>query len=114
MAEQQAEKFVILSTLVNDWPRGTVISRDQLKTYDRDHPDKVVHDAHDHLMAAGAIRPLQDSEKGLTQVPAPVGGLSAEAQLKLGALDATIEQMTRTMAALQDRLAFHQAAGSGP
>jgi hypothetical protein len=114
MSEQQAERFVVLSTLVNDWPRGTVIGRDQLKTYDRDHPDKVVHDAHDHLIGAGAIRPLRESEAGLAHVPAPAGGLSPETQLKLGQLDATIEHLTRTVAALQDRLAFHQAAGSGP
>jgi hypothetical protein len=112
--EAQSEKLVVLSTLVNDWPQGTVIDRRQLVFPDPrggDHPD---FDAHDRLRAMGAIRPLGEHEAGLSRVPLPQGGLSTEAQLKLGQLDATIDQLTRTVGSLSERFAFHAASGPIP
>lgn len=103
-----AEKVVVLSTLVNDWPQGSVIDRQDLVFHDPagKAPD---HDAYERLLAAGAIRPAQEGEHAMRRVPVAGGGLSAEAQLKLGQLDATIEHLARNVAALQDRLAFHRA-----
>jgi hypothetical protein len=102
------DKFVVLHTLVEDWPQGTVVTREQLRTRHRDDPDKVVHDAHDRLLALGAIRPVREGEEGLGRVPVPAGGLSTEAQLKLGQLDATLDQLARAVAARQERLDFHE------
>jgi hypothetical protein len=110
MAEQQAERFVVNHTLVENWPRGTVISRDQLRTRKQDDPDTVLHDAHDRLLALGAIRPAREGEEGLARVPVPEAGLSAEATLRLGQMDAEIEQLTRNLGALRERLAFHERA----
>jgi hypothetical protein len=103
------ERFVVLSTLLNDWHKGDVITRAQLRFANPARPEEV-YDGHDRLVSLGAIRPLLEHEEGLARVPLPSGGLSAEASLRLAQQDATIDQLTRAVTAVEDRLAFHAAA----
>jgi hypothetical protein len=122
MAEAEAEKYVVVSTMVNDWPQGTVIDRKALRVaegfdaYGRKstqlHTNEPTpaHDQLERLLALGAIRPAAEHEAALARVPVPQGGLSTEAQLRLGQQDAQLEQLTRQVAALGERLAFHRAA----
>jgi hypothetical protein len=106
---EQAEKVVVLSTMLNDWRQGEVINRSQLVFRDPRGGDNPDHDAYDRLVAAGAVRPLREGEEGLQSVPVPTAGLSTEAQLKLGQMDAQIDQLTRNLSAMKERLDFHRA-----
>jgi hypothetical protein len=112
MTEKQAEKFVVTHTAVNDWLQGTVIDREALHV--KNDKGEVVHDQYDRLLAAGAIRPAADHEAGLARVTVlPFGvSLSAEAQALLATKDAEIDQLTKALAAVRDKAAFHEARGT--
>lgn len=108
MAEQQQEKFVVMSTLVNDHRQGDVIHADQLKTFDPEDNSKVRHDARQRLLDMGAIRPATEAEAGLARVPATQVGLSSAQTLALQTLDATIAKLTDDVAAHEERARSHE------
>jgi hypothetical protein len=126
MAEKQAEKYVVLHTMVNDWPQGTVLERDHFrvgkgrdaygrKSSNRDTGDEAPeHDQFDRLLALGAIRPATEQEAGLSRVTVlPFGvAMSAEAQALVATKDAEIDQLTKALAAVRDKAAFHEARGT--
>ena len=112
MAAATGDKFVVLHVMVEDWPQGTVISGDQLKRQipaQGDRPAQTV-EMKERLLTLGAIRPARGEEAGLEKVPIPTGGLSTAAQMRLAGLDAQAEQLSRTLASLNERLTFHRAA----
>jgi hypothetical protein len=126
MAEKQAEKYVVTHTMVNDWPQGTVLERDHFrvgkgrdaygrKSSNRDTGDEAPeHDQFDRLLALGAIRPATEQEAGLSRVTVlPFGvAMSAEAQALVATKDAEIDQLTKALAAVRDKAAFHEARGT--
>lgn len=105
------ERYVVTSTMVDDWKQGQVIDRDSFHL--RDDRGESVHDRFDRLTKLGAIRPLAPGEEGMDQIPAhTMGGMSAAAQMKLATLDAEIHQLTRVVADLEEKAAFHTRAGT--
>jgi hypothetical protein len=127
MAEkEQAERFVVIHTMVNDWPQGTVLERDHFrvgksrdaygrKSSNRDTGEEAPeHDQFDRLLALGAIRPATEQEAGLSRVTVlPFGvAMSAEAQALVATKDAEIDQLTKALAAVRDKAAFHEARGT--
>src|SRR5262245_17167951 len=101
------EKFVIVGTMVDDHVQGTVVTREQLQV--KDKGGELVHDATERLLKLGAIRKASGDEAGLDKVPLPQLGLSTAAQLRLAAQDAEIDQLTRAVASLEERAAFHRS-----
>jgi hypothetical protein len=110
----EAEHYVVAHTLVNDWTRGTVIRRDQLRLRKPDDPEKVLGDQLERLLALGAIRPALPHEAGLARAPVgPFGeALTPEAQSLLATKDAEIDRLTLQLAAARDKLSFHEARGT--
>ena len=112
MATATGDKYVVLHVMVEDWPQGTVISGDQLKRQipaQGDRPAQTV-EMKERLLSLGAIRPARGDEGNLEKVPIPTGGLSTAAQMRLATLDAQAEQLSRTLASLNERLTFHRTA----
>jgi hypothetical protein len=104
--KKQAEKYVVTGTMVNDWPQGTVISREQLVIPKQgDTPE---HDQFDRLTQLGVIRPALEHEAGQPHVTLPLPGLTPAQQAKLSTLDATIESLTQAVAAHEERARAHE------
>jgi len=108
--------YVVTHSLVNDWPRGTVLSADALQVAEtKDREGKVIpaYDMTERLVKIGAIRPASDVEAKLPSVTLTAYGetLSPQAQAALADKEAQIETLRNALAAKSSKMAFYQQQG---
>src|SRR5262249_40587897 len=117
MARGDGGKYVVLHSMVNDFPQGTVLGKEQLVSpagTDR-QGNKVEGEARrDRLLGLGAIRPAADAEAQAARVTLPPPGFTPAQQARLQSLDATLDQINRGLAAWEEKARGKQLLSGTP
>src|SRR5262245_45172476 len=105
-------KYVVTNSMVNDWPRGTVLTHEQLQTPAVKNAEgketAPAADLSERLVKIGAIREATADEAKLPFVTLTAFGevLSPAAVAAMAEKDAQIEFYKQALAAQQPKLAF--------